>query len=161
MKVLVAIALVGFMWLDLTAQKATTIFLVRHAEKADQSRDPDLNLAGKARAHRLLELLGEADIRAVYSTDYKRTQQTVAPIADKRGLNIISYRPFDEGMIEDLCTKHEGQNIVVAGHSNTIPDLVNKLIGEQKYEQLDDSDYSNIFVVTLFENNVSHYLLTY
>ncbi len=161
MKVLVAIALVGFMWLDVTAQQATTIFLVRHAEKADQSRDPDLNLAGKARAHRLLELLAEADIRAVYSTDYKRTQQTVAPIADKRGLNIISYRPFDEDMIKDLRTKHGGQNIVVAGHSNTIPDLVNKLIGEQKYEQLDDGDYSNIFVVTLFEDNVSHYLLTY
>ena len=138
----------------------TTIFLVRHAEKVDSSRDPDLSLDGKARAVRLMELLQDANVKAVYSTDYIRTRETARPLAEKRNLSVETYRPFDEAMVTGLKSSQAG-NVLVVGHSNTIPDLVNKLIGETRYEQLADTEYSKLFVVTIDEDKVSHYILRF
>lgn len=139
----------------------TTLFLVRHAEKMDSSRDPELSLQGKARAVRLMELLSEAGVDHVYSTDYIRTRDTAKPLAEKLALTIESYRPFDEELVAKLKTKMDGKEILVVGHSNTIPDLVNKLIGEQAYQQLADDAYSNLFVVTIMDGKASHYVLTF
>ncbi len=141
------------------AHAQQTIFLVRHAEKVDSSRDPELSLAGKARAVRLMELLEDADIRQVYSTDYIRTQETARPLAEKVNLTISSYRPFEEGLIQSI--KSKGGNALIVGHSNTIPSLVNQLIGQQKFQQLDDNEYSLVFVVTIIGDEATHYLLRF
>ena len=161
MKSLLILAFATILSFGSKAQEASTIFLVRHAEKVDQSRDPELSLSGKARSHRLLELLEDAGIGAIYSTDYKRTRQTAAPLADKLGLDILSYRPFEDDMVQELKGKYPGQNVLVVGHSNTIPDLANLLIGEERYKQLSDDEYSTIFVVTLLENEVAHLILRF
>ena len=84
------------------AQSGTTIFLVRHAEKVDSSRDPELSLPGKARAVRLKELLSEVGIDHIYSTDYIRTRDTAKPLAEVMDLPIESYRPFEEELVETL-----------------------------------------------------------
>lgn len=143
------------------AQDATTIFLVRHAEKVDSSRDPELSLQGKARAVRLMELLSETGIDHIYSTDYIRTRDTSKPLAEKLNLFIDSYRPFEEELVETLTQKMDGKQILVVGHSNTIPDLVNQLIDEKAYEQLADDAYSKLFVVTLIDGKATHYVLTF
>ena len=143
------------------ANAQTTIFLVRHAEKVDSSRDPELSLQGKARAIRLMELLSETGIDRIYSTDYIRTRDTAKPLAEKLDLFIESYRPFEEQLVETLTQKMDGKQILVVGHSNTIPDLVNKLIDEEVYQQLADDAYSNLFVVTLIDGKATHYVLTF
>ncbi len=139
----------------------TTIFLVRHAEKMDSSRDPELSLPGKARAVRLMELLSNAGIDHIYSTDYIRTRNTAKPLSEKLDIVIDSYRPFEEEMVETLTKEMDGKQILVVGHSNTIPDLVNRLIDEKVYEQLADDAYSNLFVVTLIDGKATHYVLTF
>ena len=65
---------------------AQTFILVRHAEKADTSDDTTLSAEGRARAERLAEMLAEAGISHVFATQFRRTQQTVAPVAKSRGL---------------------------------------------------------------------------
>src|SRR5436190_16889706 len=71
----------------------TTVILLRHAEKGVESDDPDLNPAGKKRAESLVELLKKTKIDAIYSTPYKRTRNTVLPMAEARGLTVGNFNP--------------------------------------------------------------------
>lgn len=130
------------------AQDTTTFILVRHAEKADDGTDdPPLNDIGKERAAALANHLKETDITAIYSTDYKRTMQTVQQIANARGLRINSYDPSNASTLENMLEAEIGGKVLISGHSNTTPMLLNVLIGEERYQQFDDSDYDNLFIV--------------
>jgi len=60
---------------------AATIFLVRHAEKVNASEDPRLSRAGKRRARALADLLEDAGIERIYSSDYRRCRDTANPLA--------------------------------------------------------------------------------
>lgn len=127
----------------------STFYFVRHAEK-DRSNpdnvDPELNQKGLGRAMHWAEILNEIDIQAVYSTDYERTSMTAAPTVVKKDLMIQYYNP---GEIDIAAFKAEnlGKNVLVVGHSNTTPDFVNKMIGEQKYASMDDTDNGSLFIV--------------
>ena len=143
---------ISFLIIQLQAQKKeiTTFILVRHAEKAvDGTKNPDLTKEGQVRAKKLMSLFQNADVGAIYSTDYKRTQQTVQPLADHLNLKIQSYDPRNKEFLKSIAKPQKGKIVVISGHSNTIPFLVNELIGEEKFKQLDDSEYDKIFVVSL------------
>ena len=131
-----------------TIGATTQIFLVRHAEKsANDPRDPDLNEAGKERAQKLKYHLLEAGITAIYTTDYKRTRQTVQPLAEALEITPIIYST-DLIDITQLLKNHSSGNVLVAGHSNTTPKLTNKLLGEEKYQKLDESVYNKLFILS-------------
>lgn len=137
--------------------KITTFVLIRHAEKAmDQStNDPDLSAVGKKRAQRLADLLNEGEVNAIYSTPYKRTRQTVEPLAVKKGLTILDYEINKEEEIDKMLSAHTGGTIVVVGHSNTIPWMANKLLGVQKYHPWEDGDYDNVWIISVVEKGKS------
>ena len=152
MKKLFIFISISFLILQLQAQKKeiTTFILVRHAEKAvDGTKNPDLTKEGYLRAEKLKSLFQNAEIGAIYSTEYKRTQQTVQPLADHLNLKIQSYDPRDKEFLKSISKPQKGKTVVISGHSNTIPFLVNELIGEERFEQLDDSEYDKIFIVSL------------
>lgn len=122
--------------------------LVRHAEK-EAGNDPGLTPEGSDRALRLAELLQQEEVTAIYSTDYRRTKATVDPLAIKSSLLTQVYTPMEEAFLPSLFEQYpKGGLFVIAGHSNTIPGLVNQLIGEKKYLQLDEKDYNDLFIVT-------------
>ena len=148
-------------------ERATTqiepaqIFLVRHAEKSkDDPKDPSLTEGGKERAERLKFHLANADIKSIYSTDYKRTKQTIQPLADYLGIQPILYNP-DLVDITDILKQPQEGNIVVAGHSNTTPKLINNLLGTEKYKSLDESIYDRLFLVTKVGDSFSVTMLKY
>ncbi|HEU5289973.1 MAG TPA: phosphoglycerate mutase family protein [Cyclobacteriaceae bacterium] len=154
MKKLVIIICVAISTISFAQEKTiTTFILVRHAEKdlTQSTNDPDLSIEGKSRATRLSELFKKADIAAVYSTPFKRTQQTVAPLALQHSLNVVSYQAMVKEDVDLMLQKHGGQTVVVSGHSNTIPNLINYLIGEDKYKNFSDEDYGNIVIVSVTE----------
>lgn len=133
------------------AQQATTFILVRHAEKAnDGTRDPDLSEAGKTRAQNLLKVLNKTSVNAIYSTNYKRTRQTVTPLATEKRLEIMMYDGLKMDQIDQMLSTNAEGTIVVVGHSNTIPAIANYLSG-QSFKDFEDSDYGNLIVVTLTE----------
>lgn len=130
----------------------TTFILIRHAEKAsDGTRDPGLTTEGEARAERLKELFKNAEVKAIYSSPYKRTKSTVAPLASALSLEVKEYNPRGTEFLKDIMQDHKGGLIIISGHSNTTPFVANALLGEQKFKQLDESEYSKIFVVTIAE----------
>lgn len=125
------------------------MILVRHAEKAfDEGGDPDLTEEGKVRANELARVLSEVEVDKIYSTAFKRTRQTVEPLAEANALEVEEYNPFELNDIITLIEKHKGQTIVFSGHSNTTPVILNKLVGEDRYRQLDDADYDNLYIVS-------------
>jgi broad specificity phosphatase PhoE len=131
----------------------TKVILVRHAEKADDgTRNPSLSEAGKTRAKRLAEMLKDIKIDEAYSTPYKRTTETITPICLANQITIQSYDAFKPTNIEEAVKNGSGKTIIVAGHSNTVPFLVNTLIKEEKFTEMDESDYGKLWILT-FRNH--------
>ena len=132
------------------AQTITTFILVRHAEKATEGgSDPELKPEGVKRAESLTALFEKTDVTAVYSTDFKRTRNTVAPLAAAKGLTLNTYSSMKTADLEKLLTAYAGGTIVISGHSNTIPDIANALVGEKKFAQFADADYGNILIISV------------
>src|SRR5215468_10133877 len=102
----------------------TTVILVRHAEKVIDPNNPDVDLSavGQTRAQELVRVLGGTGVSGIYATQYKRTQQTVKPLADKLGLPVTvvdSKKTAD--LIAQIRARYSGQTVFVAGHNNTVP----------------------------------------
>jgi broad specificity phosphatase PhoE len=140
----------------------TTIIVVRHAEKDPAGgNDPALSAEGTARAERLSASFPGVVPDSFYSTNYIRTKSTLAPWATQVQKSIQMYDANALPQFAELLKKQPGKTIVVAGHSNTVPPLVNYLIGENKYSNLQDSEYDKIFVVTLQDGKGSAVVKTY
>lgn len=145
-------------------KKVTTFILVRHAEKEANAatmqagvsnKDPELSEAGKARALRLADMLHRQEIAAIYSTNYKRTLNTVNPLAEKLGVKVQQYEPFKEEAIQKMLEEHRGKTIVIVGHSNNIPWIANYLLGTKQFGDYDESYYENMLVVNVVERGVN------
>src|SRR4051794_40481126 len=111
---------------SLSAQ--TTVFIVRHAEKGtDSEKDPDLSEAGHARAQRLAKILSDAGITAIYTSEFKRTRQTAAPLGEALHLKPEIVPAANATALVEKLKTGKG-NALVVGHGNTIPDLL-KTVG--------------------------------
>jgi broad specificity phosphatase PhoE len=127
------------------AQRA--VIVVRHAEKVDQSTDAVLSEAGHARARALAALLAKAGVTAVYATQYQRTIQTARPLADAVKLQVQTMQADDTaGLVERLRTRHASDVVLVAGHSNTVPEILSRL-GHTEAVTIPDDDFGNVYVV--------------
>lgn len=141
---------------------ATTIYLVRHAEKAaDGTADPKLSKAGKNRAMALIYTLQEDTLNAVFSTNTIRTLSTGIPIADYNAIDIQRYNPKDhETFLEKILTLYKGKTVLIVGHSNTVPKMLNLLLGNNRYKQFKENQYNDLFMVQskgLGESDVHHF----
>lgn len=132
----------------------TTIVLVRHAEKVMGTiEDPPLAPEGVRRAERLAQMFGEVKagngLDAIYVSDTKRSQQTVAPLASRLGMKTIVYPAADvDGTSRKLLRDHRGGRALIVGHSNTVPALVQKLSG-QTVPEIPEDEYDDVYVVTV------------
>ena len=129
----------------------STFYFIRHAEKDrsdPENMDPELTQEGLGRAMHWAEILDEVQLDAVYTTDYERTQMTAAPIAVKKNLTVQIYNP---AIIDLDKFKEENKNkkVLVVGHSDSTPDFVNKMIGQDKYYQIDDDQNGSLFIVEI------------
>lgn len=123
-----------------------TIYLVRHAEKQDGD-DPALSLVGRARAEILARELSGANLTAVYATATRRARQTAAPAARAHDLDIYEY---DAGNAEAFASRLRATpgNILIVGHSNTVPDLVEALGGKPGTPIDEASEYDRLYILT-------------
>lgn len=137
-------------------QKITTFILVRHAEKvADGSQDPELSQQGIERSIKLAELLKNSKIDAIYSTNFKRTRNTVSVVAKEKALEVKLYESSKPAEIDKMISENTGKTILVVGHSNTIPGIANQLIGKNEYQNFADAEYGNIIIVSVLEKGKS------
>jgi broad specificity phosphatase PhoE len=136
------------------ASAQDVVVVVRHAERGDSgtsggsmmSADPDLSDAGRRRAEALAAMLKDASITAIFTTEFKRTQATAAPLAKALGITptVIGSREHDK-LIQ--AVKAASGNVLVVGHSNTVPAIV-KDLGVATPVSVADSEFDDLFVVT-------------
>ena len=132
-----------------------TILLVRHAERADTTAgqkpsmgaDPELSAAGRRRAESLATMLKDAGVTAIFATEFKRTQQTAAPLAKALSLTVKTIPNDKQAELLKLLKSSTG-NVLVVGHSNTIPDII-KALGVTAPVTIGDADFDNLFMVRL------------
>lgn len=130
-----------------------SIFLFRHAEKQKNAgRNPHLTEQGKIRANNITQQLKHKNIRAIFSTDYFRTMETVKPLSNLLGIAITNYDPRDLLNFAKTISKLEG-NIVVVGHSNTTPTLI-KLLGVNAEIHIEENEYNDLFLLEFKQGKV-------
>jgi broad specificity phosphatase PhoE len=156
-KLLVFLFLFGFQ-IHFSQNKTTQYYFIRHAEKADSSKNPDLSEKGLERAQEWQLLFSELSFDEIYSTDFNRTIQTIKPISVKQNKNFSLYNPKTID-IEAFKKETFGKTILIVGHSNTIPNMVNQIIKENKYSDIAENQFGNLYIVTIFENQILSQLL--
>lgn len=135
-------------------EQLTTFILVRHAEKAnDGTEDPPLNADGEARAKRLAYILKDTPLEAIYTTHFRRTRDTVRPIAETQNVQVQLYEAFKPELILRMVEQHKGGTVLVAGHSNNIPWTANLLLGRDVFEDYEESEYGVMLIVSVGRTN--------
>lgn len=130
-----------------------TIILLRHAEKDKEQEsktlDPDLSTEGAARAQRLINILNKYKPDAVFSTQFKRTYQTIRPFALTKRMMVQFYNVKNLDEIAAIARAGNFKRIVIVGHNSTTPLLANLLIGENKYKFLGENEYDKMWIIKI------------
>lgn len=147
--VIIVVGVVVFWWWYCPA---TTVIVTRHAEKVDPSPLPDhqvpLNPAGEIRADTLAQVLARAGVTRIFVTEKLRTQQTAEPLAIQLGISAVTIPAADvDALIDEVHSwGNRGRVILIVGHSDTVPVIVDRLgggtvaVGDQ---------FDNLYVLTL------------
>ena len=141
-----------------------TVYVIRHAEKQvadgaspmamDMADDPPLSSAGQLRAMGLAEDLPVRELDAIYVTRTKRSHDTASAVIALTGIEPIYYPPQDvDGLVARLRKRH-GERVLVVGHSNTIPALLQAL-GVQEPIEIADDQYGDLWIVTVNASGTS------
>lgn len=127
----------------------SSVFIVRHAERADAKADASLlSRKGKKRAQLLSSVLAGVPLKAVYTTEYKRTQQTGAPTAESKGYEVTVTDSEKAGELAAMLkAKPADEDVLVVGHTDTIPDIL-KGLGVEARVTIGPGEYDNLFIVT-------------
>ena len=145
---------VGLAWF-FELQATTTVIVVRHAERASTpADDPGLSEAGRQRAAELARQLVDADVvagvDAIYSTPFRRTEETVQPVATALNLPVTSYDADNtETITDEIVREHKGKIVLVVGHSNTVPELIGNMGASKKVPPIEHDEYDNIYIVSI------------
>lgn len=144
----------AFSLLTATSALAQTVYLVRHAEKADASADPVLSEAGQARAAALAAAMAEAHPDHVYTSPLQRTRLTAEPTATAHSVTIEAVG-FDGGaaghvaaIAERIRALPEDAVVLVVGHSNTIP-LIARALGYSEAADMPECEYDRMTTLQL------------
>jgi broad specificity phosphatase PhoE len=145
-------AVVLFAYFATFERPLTTIILIRHAEKNVEpgNADPNLSPAGQVRAQELVRMFADSGIGAIYASQYKRTQQTVKPLADKLGIPITQVDSKNTAeVIKQIRARHNGDVVFVSGHNNTVPEIIAAL-GGPRLPIIPETEFDNLYIVTVY-----------
>jgi phosphohistidine phosphatase SixA len=129
-----------------TLAAGSVIFLVRHAEKVDGSRDAELSDAGRARAELLADTLANAKVERVHSTEYRRAVDTAKPLAERLGVTIERYDPRGLPKFVETLQREGGRHLIV-GHSNTVPVIVEMFGGDPGPIIDEAAEFDRLYVI--------------
>ena len=141
--------------------KVTTYYLIKHAEKdlSNPTNDnPNLIDIGVERAKNWQKVFKDVAFDKIYTTNYNRTIQTAQPTADAKNIKLSLYNP-SQLYNDDFKKETKGKTVLIVGHSNTTPAFVNANLGVKKYQNINDTINSNLYIVTVSKHSKSDLLL--
>ena len=133
----------------LTSCSTTTIYIVRHGEKVNESDTTNLNPDGKQRAIALADTLAKKGIDSIFTTPYRRTRQTAEPLAQRIGVNLIDYPARPNDVIVSRVSQIRNKTVLVVGHSNTILDIAKGLGTQPTMTKIESGDFDNLIRVRI------------
>lgn len=145
------LAVIAALAFHLWFSRSTVIVLVRHAEKASEPRtDPPLTRAGQERAEDLARAVSNLGVEHILHSEYERTRATVAPAAEALGITprVVKAGDYDE-VVRSVKNEYKGSVILLAGHSNTVPEIIERL-GVPDPPVLSEQDYDDLFLVRCY-----------
>ncbi len=123
------------------------IFITRHAEQVQGPDDPPLSEAGQRRAQGLAELLRDAGITAIYVSELQRTRLTAEPLSRMLQVPVRVHPGREtEALIRRLREQHPRDRVLIVGHSNTVP-LLLQALGHPETVTINQGEYDNLFLV--------------
>jgi phosphohistidine phosphatase SixA len=140
-------------WIWFTAN-STTVIVIRHAEKELTNPDPPLSPAGQARAELLARMFGETQgagrLNAIYVSDTVRSRSTAAPLAARLGITpIVAPSNDSKRLARRVLSDNSGRRVMIIGHANTVPELVKALGDRSDIPDIDEKDFSLMYIVTV------------
>jgi broad specificity phosphatase PhoE len=146
----------GLAWF-FESQATTTIIFVRNAEidpATVAGGDPTLSGLGRRRAELLADALADIDVvagvDAIYASEFRRTQQTAAPIARRLGIDVAIADPYRvEDFMARVLREHKGEIVLVVTHADILAPLVEELHGSKNIPPLDADSDDNIYIVSI------------
>ena len=140
------------------AVQPKTIILVRHAEKMvvpPENKDPDISVQGEARAKEIARMFSASGITAIYATQFKRTQQTVKPLAERLRVPVtVLEAKKTSDLVSQIRARGAGETIFIAGHNNTVPEIIAAL-GGPSLPIIPETDFDNLYILTLQTDGVT------
>ena len=130
------------------AQNVRTIFLIRHADKASDDVDAPLNDAGRRRAACLANMLGEAHITQILTSDLQRTQQTAAPLAENLHIKPEAIPIARPDLLTEAIRIGKAENVLVVWHDATLTKVIHAL-GAPEAPMIAHTEYDRFFILTL------------
>jgi len=159
---LIAFAVFGQTAIAQEEFKPITVFVVRHAEKeSEPKQDPPLTKEGVARSQELARILADANIKAIYTSQFARTKLTAEPLVAKSGAAVTSLtlkpnpsnlRLISEESTGELINKimqRPGESVLVIGHSNWMPDVI-RMLGGDTVPTIDEQKFDDLFIITIY-----------
>ena len=151
--------------LILPACSTTTVYIVRHAEKVNESDTTDLSPTGYIRAADLAKTLINRRIDSIFTTPYRRTRQTAQPLAQQLHLPLVEYPAKPTQAIVNRIIPMRNKTVLIIGHSNTILDIAKGLDAQPTLTQIDSGDFDNLLQVKIhrgiFRRSVTFMQATY
>lgn len=143
---------------SIQAAQPKTIILVRHAEKMvvpPENKDPDISVQGEARAKEIARMFGSSGITAIYATQFKRTQQTVKPLAERLRVPVtVVEAKKTSDLVSQIRARGAGETVFIAGHNNTVPEIIAAL-GGPTLPIIPETDFDNLYILTIQGDGVT------
>ncbi|WP_316829075.1 phosphoglycerate mutase family protein [Pedobacter miscanthi] len=151
MKKLFVLLSLTLLFANIISAQTTTVWIVRHAEKDrsnPQDTNPNLSDEGKIRTEDLAKYLKKVKFDAAFTTPTKRTHQTLDSLVIPK---VIDYKDI-KSLVDSIKTNYVGKTVIVAGHSNTVLEIIEALGGKRPKDELTDDDYDYIFELSVKED---------
>ncbi len=133
----------------LTSCSTTTVYIVRHAEKVDETDSTDLSPVGRQRAIALADMLANKGIDSIFTTPFRRTRQTAEPLAQRLSLPIVAYAAKPNDVLVNRINHIRNQTVLVVGHSNTILEIAGGLGAKPTLSKIESGDFDNLLRVKI------------
>jgi 2,3-bisphosphoglycerate-dependent phosphoglycerate mutase len=139
-------------------KNATTLFLIRHAEKLDDTKNTDLSPEGFERAQYWKKYFESTEIDAFYSSGFQRARRTCQPMAFSRDKDVNIYKNHLMDL-RKLMSENKGKTVMVVGHSNRITTFINKLLGKEKYPEIKEPEFGNLYIIKELDGEITSQLI--
>ena len=137
----------------LSCSSTHNLYIVRHAEKLDNTSYSVLSPQGHQRAAVLRDSLLSKKINLIFATQFQRTQETAQPLATALNKSLLIYRNNAIDSIVLVLKRNKSKNILVVAHSGNIPSIIEGLTGE-KVKAIDENEYDNFYIIKNKKSNV-------